>query len=92
MSPCLRVKSRRAGQRAFTLVELLVVIAITIVLMGLMLGPLSQSFRLTARGRAMIAAQDNVRNAMLQITHDLQDAILVGCSKPHSDAEPVGQG
>jgi hypothetical protein len=56
---------------------MLVVIAITIVLMGLLLGPLSQSFRLTARGRAMIAAQDNARSAMNQITRDIQDAMAV---------------
>jgi hypothetical protein len=59
------------------MVEMLVVIAITIVLMGLILGPLSQSFRLTARGRAMIAAQDNARAAMVQITRELQDAMVV---------------
>src|SRR5438093_7675564 len=64
-------------RRGFTLVEMLVVIAITIVLMGLLLGPLSQSFRLTARGRAMIAAQDNARGAMAQIVRELQDAMVV---------------
>src|SRR5689334_11128128 len=56
---------------------MLVVIAITIVLMGLLFGPLTQSFRLTARGRAMIAAQDNARTAMNEITRDLQDAMVV---------------
>jgi type II secretory pathway pseudopilin PulG len=56
---------------------MLVVIAITIVLMGLLFGPLTQSFRLTQRGRAMIAAQDNARTAMNEITRDLQDAMVV---------------
>src|SRR2546425_8007874 len=69
-------------RRGFTLVEMLVVIAITIVLMGLLLGPLSQSFRLTARGRTMIAAQDNARGALRQITHEVQDAIIVYDSLP----------
>src|SRR6476660_3191356 len=66
-----------AARLGFTLVEMLVVIAITIVLMGLLLGPLSQSFRLTGRGRAMIAGQDNARSAMIQITRDIQDAMVV---------------
>src|SRR5205823_6199697 len=69
-------------RRGFTLVEMLVVIAITIVLMGLLFGPLWQSFRLTARGRTMIAAQDNARAALLQITHDLQDAMVVYDGQP----------
>src|SRR3954451_7444321 len=69
-------------RRAFTLVEMLVVIAITIVLMGLLFGPLSQSFRLTARGRTMIAAQDNARAALQQIIHELQDAMVVYDGQP----------
>jgi len=64
------------------MVEMLVVIAITIVLMGLLLGPLSQSFRLTARGRAMVAAQDNARGAMAQIVRELQDAMVVYTDLP----------
>jgi type II secretory pathway pseudopilin PulG len=61
----------------FTLTELLVVIAITIILMGLLLGPLAQTFNMTSRGRTMIAAQDNARGALAQISKELQDAMFV---------------
>jgi len=77
MKRARRSRASVAARLGFTLVEMLVVIAITIVLMGLLLGPLSQSFRLTARGRAMIAGQDNARSAMNQITRDIQDAMVV---------------
>jgi prepilin-type N-terminal cleavage/methylation domain-containing protein len=68
---------RYPARKGFTLVEMLVVIAVTIVLMGLLIGPLSQSFQLTGRGQAMVEAQDNARNGLLQITRDIQDAMGV---------------
>jgi len=68
---------RRRYRPGFSLTELLVVIAITIILMGLLLGPLAQTFNMTSRGRTMIAGQDNARTALQQISRDLQDAMVV---------------
>src|SRR5687768_16888890 len=75
-SPQFRIGKRKSAA-GFTLTELLVVVAITIIMMGLLLGPLSQTFNLTSRGRTMIAAQDNARAALAQITRDLQDAMFI---------------
>jgi type II secretory pathway pseudopilin PulG len=76
----LRCKSH--GRAGFSLVEMLVVIALTIILMGLLLGPLSQTFNLTSRGRTMVAAQDNARFALQRISRDLSDAMLVVADRP----------
>ncbi|MCS7209009.1 MAG: prepilin-type N-terminal cleavage/methylation domain-containing protein, partial [Fimbriimonadales bacterium] len=61
----------------FTLTELLVVIAITAVLLGLLLIPLVQGFRLTRQGQAQAQAQDTVRIALNQFTNDLKRAAYV---------------
>src|SRR5438045_1105171 len=77
LCPSVAQNTGRWCRAGFSLVELLVVIALTIILMGLLLGPLSQTFNLTSRGRTMIAAQDNARYAMQRISRDLSEAMLV---------------
>jgi prepilin-type N-terminal cleavage/methylation domain-containing protein len=67
----------RERQAGFTLVELLVVIAITAILLGLLLIPLVQGFRLTRQGQIQAQAQDTVRLALNQFTNDLKRAAYV---------------
>ncbi|MFN7018034.1 MAG: type II secretion system protein J [Fimbriimonadales bacterium] len=67
----------RDKQAGFTLVELLVVIAITAILLGLLLIPLVQGFRLTRQGQIQAQAQDTVRLALNQLTNDLRRAAYV---------------
>jgi type II secretory pathway pseudopilin PulG len=68
---------KRRSSAGFTLTEMLVVVAVTIIMMGLLLGPLAQTFNLTSQGRTMIAAQDNARVALQQLSRDMQDAMFV---------------
>jgi prepilin-type N-terminal cleavage/methylation domain-containing protein len=78
------------GQRAgFTLVELLVVIAITAILLGLLLIPLVQGFRLTRQGQIQAQAQDTVRLALNQFTNDLKRAAYVFDSADRVISLPV---
>ncbi|MCS7300099.1 MAG: prepilin-type N-terminal cleavage/methylation domain-containing protein [Fimbriimonadales bacterium] len=67
----------RGKQAGFTLTELLVVIAITAVLLGLLLIPLVQGFRLTRQGQIQAQAQDTVRLALNQFANDLKRAAYV---------------
>ncbi|GIV08510.1 MAG: hypothetical protein KatS3mg019_0601 [Fimbriimonadales bacterium] len=67
----------RDKQAGFTLVELLVVIAITAILLGLLLIPLVQGFRLTRQGQIQAQAQDATRLAINQFTNDLKRAAYV---------------
>ncbi|MFN3689482.1 MAG: type II secretion system protein J [Fimbriimonadales bacterium] len=64
-------------RKGFTLIELLVVIAITAILLGLLLIPLVQGFRLTRQGQIQAQAQDTVRLALNQLTNDLRRAAYV---------------
>jgi hypothetical protein len=76
----LRLSPR--SRPGFSLVELLVVIALTIILMGLMLGPLNRSFGLVSQGQAKVAAQDNARFGLQRISRDLSDAMVVHTDRP----------
>jgi prepilin-type N-terminal cleavage/methylation domain-containing protein len=70
-------QAHRERQAGFTLTELLVVIAITLILLGLLLIPLVQGFRLTRQGQIRAQAQDTVRLALNQFTNDLKRAAYV---------------
>lgn len=61
----------------FTLIELLVVIAISMILMGLVLYPVAQSFKMTRSAQAMVESQDAARQGMEQISRDLGEAMDV---------------
>lgn len=63
--------------RGFTLIEILVVMAISIILVGLVLAPVVQSFNMTRRAQAMVDAQDSARTAMEQISRELGQAMYV---------------
>jgi len=82
----------RERQAGFTLVELLVVIAITAILLGLLLIPLVQGFRLTRQGQIQAQAQDTVRLAINQFTNDLKRAAYVFDSADRVIYLPVRNG
>lgn len=65
------------NRRGFTLVEMMVVLALTIVILGLVFGPVISSFNFTRRAETMVAAQDNARFAIEQVSRDLADAMFV---------------
>lgn len=67
----------RSKARAFTLIELLVVMAISSILLGLIFGPMVQSFNLTTRARVQVLAQATARRTMLTIQADLLNSVYV---------------
>ena len=62
---------------AFTLVELLVAMAITAVMLGLLLGPMLQSFNFTRRVQRVAQAQDTARDLMENISREIAEAAYV---------------
>lgn len=70
-------RRRRSAASAFTLLELIVVIAITGIILTLLFAPLIQGFHLTARARAIAAAQDSARNGLAQMRRELSQAAYV---------------
>lgn len=62
---------------AFTLVELLVAMAITAVMLGLLLGPMLQSFNFTRRVQRVAQAQDTARDLMETISREIAEAAYV---------------
>ncbi len=63
--------------KGFTLVELLVVMAISVILMGLILYPVYQSFVITRQAQAMVESQDAARTALHMISRELGQAMVV---------------
>lgn len=71
------MRLRVSDNKGFTLVEILVVLALTMLVMGLIFGPLIQSYKITRRAEVIIRAQDNARFALAQISADLANAMYV---------------
>lgn len=67
----------RAAALAFTLVELLTVIAITVILLGLLFGPIIQGFNFTRRARAIAQAQDAARFGLERLSRELGAATYI---------------
>ncbi|HZO87942.1 MAG TPA: prepilin-type N-terminal cleavage/methylation domain-containing protein [Chthonomonadaceae bacterium] len=78
--PISDIRPRRVARTlrgGFTLLELLVVMAITAILLGLIFGPVIQSFNLTSRARTQVESQAAARSAMSQVTRLLSNAVFV---------------
>jgi len=73
----IRTALVRRASRGFTLVEMLVVMAITVILLGLLFGPMVQGFNLTNRARVQVLAQDTARQVMEQLERDIADGVFV---------------
>ena len=71
------------NNQGFTLMELLVVMAISVILMGLILAPVAQSFAITRRAQAMVDAQDAARMALLSISREMGQAMYVYDNSSH---------
>ena len=78
-----------ADNKGFTLIEILVVLALTIMVMGLIFGPLIQTFKITRQAETMIRAQDNARMALTQVSQDLSNAMYVYDNTRDSLSFPV---
>lgn len=77
MTPGFVGHNRERRREGFTLVEMLVVMAITVILLGLLFGPMVQGFNLTNRARVQVLAQDSVRQVMEQLERDIADGVFV---------------
>jgi prepilin-type N-terminal cleavage/methylation domain-containing protein len=73
----IRQTAPRMRNAAFTLIELLVVMAITVILLGLVFGPLVQGFNLTNRARVQIETQDAARRISEIGQRDLSQATFI---------------
>ncbi|HEY3283297.1 MAG TPA: type II secretion system protein [Armatimonadota bacterium] len=71
--------NRRAPgvQRGFTLIEILVVMAVSVLLLGLLFGPMVSSFNLVHRGEQIAQSQETARRVMEQVTREVADAVSV---------------
>lgn len=92
---------RRPGRRvaAFTLIEIVVVMAISVLLLGLIFGPMVSSFNLVHRGEQTAQAQETARRVLEEINRELSDAVSIAVSPgdllpvrmpgPNGEARPV---
>lgn len=72
------MRYQKRATAAFTLIELLVVMAITVILLGLIFGPMVQGFNLTNRARVQALTQDVARQAMEEVQRSLDEGMFVG--------------
>lgn len=73
----IAMKQIMKRNKGFTLVEVLVVMALTVIVLGLIFGPIMESSSFTRRAGTLIRAQDNARGAMTRIKRELQSAMYV---------------
>ena len=71
------MKRKTVTAGAFTLVEMLVVIALSILLLGLLFGPLISSFNFTRKTQALVAAQDATRFSLERMNREISEAAYV---------------
>lgn len=71
------MKLQVGEKRGFTLLEVLIVLFLTVIVMGLVFGPVLQTFNFTRRAEVMVRAQDNARLALSLISRDLSNAMYV---------------
>lgn len=83
---------KTARTAAFTLIELLVVMAISVILLGLLFGPIIQAFNVTNRTRAITSAQDAARFGLERITRELSQATFVFDNSVTPIVFPIGSG
>lgn len=68
---------RTSGRSGFTLIEILVVISITILLMGLILAPIIQTFAMTQQTNTMVQAQDTARITLETVSREIGQAMYI---------------
>lgn len=72
--PCRPDQRDGPDQRGFTLVELMVSMTIMTIIIGTLLGSLDIATRGQGRQNALVADQETVRQAMLEMDRDFRDA------------------
>lgn len=80
---------RRTRTSGFTLIEILVVMAISMLLFGLLFGPMVQSIGLTRRAQVMVATQNTARLTMDRMSREIAEAMFVYDNTTSPIALPV---
>jgi prepilin-type N-terminal cleavage/methylation domain-containing protein len=83
--------NRTGADNGFTIMEMLVAIAITVLLMGLILAPIIQTFAMTRQTNAMVQAQDTARVTLESISRELGQAMYIVDNSNSKTVFPVVQ-